>query len=345
VRSAESREIIRHALITVEGENARGESSEEGFYFLTLPAGTHRLRVRAIGYAPLDTTIALAAPTSLDFVLSVRVTTLEAVSVTAEGDRPEVDAKSPAMSIARLDLKTVSSTPAVLGEIDPLRSLSLLPGVSRTSDFSTSFNVRGGGADQNLILLDESTIYNPAHVLGFLSVFNSDAIDDVTLYKGAIPARFGGRLSSVVDIRQREGNANAFAGNASVGLLASRVAFEGPLPGHVGSFLVAGRRSYADLFLKASSDSNRLNAEYILAVYDRLGALTESLGADALAGIVWHWGRVASLTSGGARVPRADEPAWLTHLRRARAIIDEFFVDVPPLPFQRMIVETEATAG
>ncbi len=277
VRSAASHEVIRHALITAD-ETMRGESNEDGFYFLTLPAGTHRLRVRAIGYVPLDTTIALAAATSLDFALAVRVTTLETVAVAAEGDRPEVDAKAPSMSVARLDLKTVSAVPAVLGEIDPIRSLTLLPGVSKTSDFSTTFNVRGGGADQNLILLDESTIYNPAHVLGFLSVFNSDAIDEVTLYKGAIPARFGGRLSSVVDIRQREGNANEFAGNASIGLLASRAAFEGPLPGRIGSFLIAGRRSYADLFLKASSDSNlRNNVAYF---YDLNAKTNVRLGAN-----------------------------------------------------------------
>jgi hypothetical protein len=221
------------------------------------------VRVRALGYAPLDTTLVLGSPVTVDFALVVQPVTLASVTVAADADRPEVDPRAPAMSVARLDLKTVRVVPAPLGEIDPIRSLTLLPGVSSASDFSTSFTVRGGGADQNLILLDEATIYNPAHILGFLSVFNSDAIDDVTLYKGAIPARFGGRLSSVVDIRQREGNANEFSGSASIGLLSSRIAVEGPLPGRRGSYLVAARRSYADLFLKGSSDPElRENVAY-----------------------------------------------------------------------------------
>ncbi len=255
VRDSRSGEVIRYALLAIDGDSIRGQSNADGFYFLSLSPGSHRIRVRAIGYAPLDSTLTLTASGTADFEMTRRVVSLQEVQVSVERPPPDVDPASPAMSVARLDLASVRQAPSALGEVDPLRSIALLPGVSRSSDFSTAFSVRGGTSDQNLILLDEATIYNPAHVLGFLSVFNSDAVTDMTLYKGAIPARFGGRLSSVLDVRQREGNANAFDGSATIGLLASRVFVEGPLL-HRGSFLVAARRSYADLFTRAASDTS-----------------------------------------------------------------------------------------
>jgi len=256
VRHAESREVIRYALLTADGDAARTQSNADGFYFLNLSPGQHRILVRAIGFAPLDTVVTISQSRTEDWILTPRPVELQAVAVNAERQQPDVDPASAEMSIARLDLATIRQAPAALGEVDPLRSITLLPGVSRSSDFSTAFSVRGGTNDQNLILLDEATIYNPAHVLGFLSVFNADAVADMTLYKGAIPARFGGRLSSVLDVRQREGNARDFGGTASIGLLSSRFLVEGPLGGSRGSFLVAGRRSYADLFLKAAPDTS-----------------------------------------------------------------------------------------
>ncbi|MBC8089462.1 MAG: TonB-dependent receptor [Phycisphaerae bacterium] len=256
VRSQASHEVLRHALITADGDVVRRESNEEGFYVLMLEPGLHRLRIRSLGYVLKDTTITLTNHTQLDFSLATRQVQLATVSVQASTtERADLDPRLPDMSVVRLDLKALKLVPPVLGEPDPIRSLALLPGVSLSSDASTAFSVRGGQTDQNLILLDEATIYNPSHILGFLSTFNTDAVDDVTLYKGAIPSKFGGRLSSVVDIRQREGNANRFQGTASIGLLASRLALEGPLPGKRGSYMVAGRRSYADLFLGLSSDS------------------------------------------------------------------------------------------
>ena len=258
VRSETSGEVIRYATIAAEcrapSAQCRASSNQDGFYVLTLPQGRHPIRVRALGYSPRVDTLELEASATRDFRLTAVPFELEAIEVSGRRDSSDVDPGSTEMSTARLDLKTVRFVPVVLGEVDPIRTLTLLPGVTTVSDFSTGFSVRGGTTDQNLILLDESTIYNPAHVFGFFSVFNGDAIDDVKLYKGAIPARYGGRLSSVLDVRQREGNANRFEGNASVGLLSSRMSVEGPLPNQVGSYLVAGRRTYADLFLKLSSN-------------------------------------------------------------------------------------------
>ncbi len=258
VRSLASLEVIRRAQLTADNDAIRVESNDDGFYSLLLTPGPHRLRIRAIGFAPFDTTVTLTANVTRDLLMAVRKVTLAAVTVQADakGDRPDLDPRTPDMSVVRLDLAAVKLLPPVLGEPDPIRSLTLLPGVSLSSDASTSFSVRGGAADQNLFLLDEATIYNPSHILGFLSTFNTDAVDNVTLYKGAIPARFGGRLSSVVDVRQREGNAKEFVGSAAIGLLASRLALEGPLPGTRGSYMIAGRRSYADLFLGLASDTS-----------------------------------------------------------------------------------------
>ena len=297
VRSAASGELLRHALVTADGDAVRVESNDDGFYALVLPQGTHRLRVRAIGFAPIEAPVTLSANLSRDFLLQVRSVTLAAVKVEADrqrDDRPDLDPRTPDMSVVRLDLAAIKLLPAVLGEPDPIRSLTLLPGVSLSSDASTAFSVRGGAADQNLFLLDEATVYNPSHILGFLSTFNADAVDNVTLYKGAIPAKFGGRLSSVVDVRQREGNANEFHGSASLGLLSGRGLIEGPLPRKAGSYMIAARRTWADAFTGLASDTAIRNTTAYF--YDvnaktnlRLGAtgavlLSAYLGRDRFAG-------------------------------------------------------------
>ena len=258
VRNAASREVIRNAILSVGELRVSRESNEEGYFVLTLPPGAHRLRVRAIGFTPIDTVVTLSASAAHDFVLKPQQAVLSTVVVKSDknAERADLDPRLPDMSVVRLDMATVRLAPPLLGEVDPLRSIALLPGVATVSDASTAFVVRGGGVDQNLILLDEAVIYNPSHILGFISTFNADAVDNVTLYKGAIPAKFGGRISSVVDVRQREGNANEYAGSASIGLISSRATIEGPLLGNRGSFLIAGRRSYADAFLRLSSDSN-----------------------------------------------------------------------------------------
>lgn len=255
IRNAANGELIRYATIIAPDDSARVTTNADGYFVIAVSRGEQPIRVRAIGYVPLDTVLQLSDSRTTEFVLSARTVELQKVTVDGSAQRSDTDPQTPEMSVVRLDLATIRKAPAALGEVDPVRSLTLLPGVSRASDFSTAFNVRGGSTDQNLILLDEATIYNAAHILGFLSVFNSDAVADVTLYKGAIPPRFGGRLSSVLDVRQREGDAKRFGGSASLGLLSSRASVEGPLGIGRGSFLITGRRSYADVFIGASSDS------------------------------------------------------------------------------------------
>jgi hypothetical protein len=281
--------VIRSAQVSVAGGGGRAETNVDGFYVLSLTPGTHSIQVRAVGYEPQVDTLTLAGSTSRDFALVPRPYQLSEVTVAAAADTSDVDPATTEMSTARLEARLIKLVPVVLGEVDPIRALTLLPGVTTVSDFSTGFSVRGGGADQNLILLDESVIYNPAHVFGFFSVFNGDAVDDVKLYKGAIPARYGGRLSSVLDVHQREGNAKEFEGNATLGLLASRLSAEGPLPGRAGSYLVAGRRTYADLFLKLSSDPD-LN-QNVAYFYDLNLKTNVRLGATGSLMVSGYFGR------------------------------------------------------
>jgi hypothetical protein len=289
VRNAGTREVIRHANLSADGGTVQQSSDADGFYFLKLSSGLHRLRIRAIGFTPLDTTLEITANLEHDFVLAPRPPVLDVVTVSASAERPDLDPHVPDMGVIRMDLATSKDAPALLGEKDPIRSLALLPGVSTLSDASTAFSVRGGSADQNLVLLDESTIYNPTHVVGFLSAFNSDAIDDITLYKGSIPARFGSRLASVVDIRQRDGNANNFDGTASIGLLSSRATLEGPIPVVGGSYMLAGRRSYIDLIQRALPDTAlHDNLAYF---YDLNAKATVPLGKDGSLSISRYGGQ------------------------------------------------------
>ncbi len=254
VRVAESNEVIRSARLRVEGLGFVAESNRFGFYALLLEPGTYEIEASSLGYESATVTVVLDAPRTLDFALALRPLVLEDLTVETDQDPPDIDPTTVEMSVARLDVPALSRVPVVLGEADPVRALTLFPGVSTANDATTALNVRGGGTDENQILLDDSQVFNPAHAIGLFSSFNPDAVDDVTLYKGAIPARYGGRLSSVLEIQQREGNSREFEGAATIGLLASRLSVQGPLFDGSGSYLLAARRTYADLFLKLSSD-------------------------------------------------------------------------------------------
>jgi hypothetical protein len=178
--------------------------------------------------------------------------------VTAE-ETERISLRKPEMSVSKLNISTVKMMPVVLGEVDIIKSIQMLPGVTKNGEGSGGFHVRGGGADQNLVLLDEAIIYNTSHMLGFFSIFNADAIKDIKLYKGGIPARFGGRVSSVLDVRQKDGNSKNFALSGGIGIISSRLAVEAPIFKDKGSFLIAGRSSYVNLFLKMASKKVRKN--------------------------------------------------------------------------------------
>lgn len=222
-------------------------TNEYGFYSITLPKGTYVLQISYLGYRTISETLVLSDNLQQNFQLEEAAETLDEVVITE--DIEKLNIKKPQMSVNSLSIKTIKNMPVVLGEVDVIKSITLLPGVTNAGEGSSGFNVRGGAADQNLILLDEATIFNSSHLFGFFSVFNPDAIKDIKLYKGGIPAKYGGRVSSVLDIYQKEGNSSQFHMNGGIGLISSRLLAEGPIKKDKGSFLLGGRSSYAHLFL------------------------------------------------------------------------------------------------
>lgn len=229
-------------------------TNEYGFYSLTIPKGTYEIEISSIGYETQTITINLEENTKQNISLSESTQQLDEIVIK---DNPyKTNIRKPEMSVNKIAISTIKQMPVVLGEVDILKSITTLPGVTNAGEGQSGFNVRGGAADQNLILLDEATVYNSSHLFGFFSVFNADAIKDLKLYKGGIPARFGGRVASVLDIYQKEGNSNNFNLSGGIGLISSRIMAEGPIIKEKGSFLVAGRSSYAHLFLKLSNNDN-----------------------------------------------------------------------------------------
>jgi hypothetical protein len=218
-----------------------------GFYSITLPKGAHELIYSTLGYTIERRSIELNASMVIDVALGENAEELDEVVIKA--DVEALDITTPQMSVNSLTAQTIKNIPVVLGEADVIKSLLLLPGVSNAGEGASGFNVRGGAADQNLILLDEATIFNSSHLFGFFSVFNPDAIKDLKLYKGSIPARYGSRVSSVLDIYQKEGNSKNFKMSGGIGAVASRLLVEGPIKKDQAAFLVGGRGSYAHLFL------------------------------------------------------------------------------------------------
>jgi hypothetical protein len=239
------------AMIRIKGQNIGAETNEYGFFSLTVPVGTYTFIISAVGFEKQEQTIVLTESKRLDIQLEVeKGTELEELVISSE--RQDANVKEAVMGVERLDPKELSKIPVLFGEKDIIKTMQLLPGVKSAGEGSAGYYVRGGGADQNLILLDEAPVYNASHLLGFFSTFNSDAIKDATLYKGNQPANFGGRLSSVLDIKMNEGNSKRYNVSGGLGLISSKLNVEGPIVKDKASFLITGRRTYADLFLKAS---------------------------------------------------------------------------------------------
>lgn len=249
-------------------------TNEYGFYSITIPKGNYTINLSSIGYQSIEESIVLDKNLKLNLKLSGNDEVLDEVVIIDNSKKTNI--RKPEMSVNKLSISTIKRMPVVLGEVDVLKSILLLPGVTNAGEGASGFNVRGGGADQNLILLDEATIFNSSHVFGFFSVFNPDAIKDLKLYKGGIPARYGGRASSVLDIYQKDGSSTGFHMNGGIGLISSRLLAEGPIKKDKGSFLVGGRGSYAHLFLKLS-EKQKDNTAYF---YDLNAKLSYKLNPN-----------------------------------------------------------------
>ena len=248
IKDKKNGETLFGATVYLKGTSNGAVTNEYGFFSLTAPKGTYTLVISFIGYESISKEINLTVDQTVNFEIKEASTSLDTVVIEAE-ESERVSIRKPQMSVAKLNAATIKQMPVVLGEVDVIKSIQMLPGVTNSGEGTGGFNVRGGAADQNLVLLDEAIIYNTSHFFGFFSVFNADAIKDIKLYKGDIPAKFGGRISSVLDVRQKDGNSKNLEVNGGVGLISSRLAVEGPMFNKKGSFLVAGRTSYAHLFL------------------------------------------------------------------------------------------------
>jgi hypothetical protein len=244
-------------------------TNEYGFYSLTVPEGTYTLVVTYIGYSPQEKVIDLKENLQINFVMEVPSEKTKELEVAQVVINKQDNVKGSTMGVERLDPKAIAKIPVLLGEKDIIKTLQLLPGVKSAGEGNTGYYVRGGGSDQNLILLDEAPVYNASHLLGFFSTFNSDALKDATLYKGNQPANFGGRLSSVLDIKMNEGNNKRYNVSGGLGLISSKLNVEGPLVKDKGSFLITGRRTYVDVFLKAS-DKYKENTLYFYDLNTKL---------------------------------------------------------------------------
>ncbi|QQR87305.1 MAG: TonB-dependent receptor [Flavobacteriales bacterium] len=248
VKDATSGEALIGAAVFADEVKKGANTNTYGFYSLTLPAGKYTLLVRFIGMEELVKTIDLKADTKLDLELQPKVREVKEARVT--GKKTQQNTESTDMGRIGLDVQKLNTLPALLGEVDILKTIQYLPGVKGNGEGNSGFYVRGGGPDQNLILLDEATVYNASHLFGFFSVFNADAVKNIDLIKGGMPANYGGRISSVLDINMKEGNDKGFHGQGGIGLIASRLTLEGPIVKDKGSFIVSGRRTYIDLLLK-----------------------------------------------------------------------------------------------
>jgi hypothetical protein len=265
ISDAETGETMIGATLLIEELPGIGTvCNAYGYYSITLPADTFTLVVSYIGYEKFTQSVILDENKKIDVKLKPSSEMLQEVVISAEIKNENIVSEE--MGVEKIDPKSIKKIPVLFGEQDVVRILTLTPGVKTSGEGSGGMFVRGGNNSQNLILLDEATIYNASHLLGFFSTFNSDAIKEVTLYKGTAPAEYGGRISSVMDVRMNEGNNQKYHVGGSIGLISAKLNVEGPIVKNKGSFLITGRRTYADLFLKLSRDENLNNNQ--LYFYD-----------------------------------------------------------------------------
>lgn len=250
--STNGEDLFGGVVVVKELTNVGAVANAYGFYSLSLEAGSYTLLYRSSGFDNKEIVIDLKANLTLNVELSIPKDVLEIEAVEVTGVKENDNITSSGMNVTTFNPKDIETIPVIFGEKDIMKTLQLTPGVKSAGEGNSGFFVRGGGADQNLVLLDEAVVYNASHLLGFFSVFNSDAVKDVALYKSGIPAEYGGRASSVMDVKMKDGNNKKFGFSGGIGLISSRLAVEGPIVKDKGSFILSGRRSYLDVFLKLS---------------------------------------------------------------------------------------------
>ncbi|MDR1341857.1 MAG: TonB-dependent receptor [Prevotellaceae bacterium] len=272
VRDAQTGGPLAGAAVYVREAKRYTIANAEGFYSILLPAGSYSVSASYVGYRQQEETLSVKYSLAKDFALRQQDTELGEVVVSAERRANVTKAE---MSVEKLEIKTIKRIPALMGEVDVIKAIMLLPGVQPAAEGTSAFSVRGGSPDQNLILFDNATVYNASHLMGFFSVFNNDVVNDVKLYKGDIPAAHGGRLSSLLEVNTKTGDADKFNVNGGIGLISSRLEVDGPIIDRNLTFVAAGRRTYADLFLPLAPEEGVRDA--VLHFYDLNGKLSYKL--------------------------------------------------------------------
>ncbi|KAA6432593.1 TonB-dependent receptor [Rufibacter glacialis] len=262
LRSAATGEALIGASVSVAGTTTGVETNTNGVYTLSLAPGTYQIQFSYIGFKTLTREIALTTNTRLNLELEENTSQLSEVLVEAERNTFQERLSTPQMSMETLSSREAKLLPALFGEVDIIKTLQLKPGIQSGGEGSSGLFVRGGSSDQNLVLLDDALVYNPSHLFGFFSVFNPDAVRGVELYKGGFPAQFGGRLSSVLDVKLREGNRKEYDVTGGLGLIASRLSVEGPIQKDKSSFLVSGRRTYVDVFTRMINKAKESDPDF-----------------------------------------------------------------------------------
>ena len=266
IKDAKNGESLIGATVSKQGSNIGAAANEYGFFSLTLPKGQHVISVALIGYTTYTFAVDLNKNITKNYELTEEGKNLDEIVVTGEAEDKNI--KSTEVGTTKLDIKQINKIPALFGEVDVVRAIQMLPGVTTVGEGASGFNVRGGNIDQNLILLDEAPVYSSSHLFGFFSVFNPDAVKDVKLIKGGIPSQYGGRVSSILDVRMKEGNSKKLSVNGGIGTIFSRISIEGPIKKDKASFIIAGRRSYLDALVKPFVKSTSPLKNAVFYFYD-----------------------------------------------------------------------------
>ncbi len=266
IKDAKNGESLIGATVSKQGSNIGAAANEYGFFSLTLPKGQHVISIALIGYSTYTFAVDLNKNITKNYELTEEGKNLDEIVVTGEAEDKNI--KSTEVGTTKLDIKQINKIPALFGEVDVVRAIQMLPGVTTVGEGASGFNVRGGNIDQNLILLDEAPVYSSSHLFGFFSVFNPDAVKDVKLIKGGIPSQYGGRVSSILDVRMKEGNSKKLSVNGGLGTIFSRVSIEGPIKKDKASFIIAGRRSYLDALVKPFVKSTSPLKNAVFYFYD-----------------------------------------------------------------------------
>ncbi len=266
VKDATNGEVLIGATVLIKGTSKGTITNPYGFYSLSVPPGEYTIQYNYLGYTSADKEITLQEDQYIIVELQPTQTELEEVVITAEGKNENI--VSSKMSNVALTSKTIDKIPVLLGEADVIKSLMLMPGVKATGEISSNLSIRGGARDQNMLLLDEATVYNASHLVGIFSIFNNDALNNVEMYKGIMPVEYGGRISSLIDIRMKDGNFKKFSGSGGIGSIASRLTLEVPVVKDKGSVMISGRRTYIDLMMKLMHSIDSTIPELPIYFYD-----------------------------------------------------------------------------